>query len=112
MPVAIAVERDRVPRADKLPLDIAAFHLRQLVLVFPDQIAVGRVERVHDIVGLRQVHDSVMHERRRFLIARFLGDRSRKLQLSDIVLVDLIERAVAPALVGTCATSANRWDWG
>jgi hypothetical protein len=69
--------------------------------IFPDQIAGGPVERLDDSPRARQVHDAVVNERRRFLRARIVhGPRPCELKLPGVLPVDLIQRTVAPGVVG------------
>jgi hypothetical protein len=71
-----------------------------IALVFPDFIARGGVDGEQAGARLDHVHHAVMDERRRFLRARRQAAGERHLQLRDIALVDLIERAVALLVIG------------
>ena len=73
---------------------------RQVALVFPDQVAGGGIERL-DLVGVvEDEQHAVMHDRRRLGGAGGHRPRPGRLQVLDVVLVDLVERAVAPAVIG------------
>jgi hypothetical protein len=79
--------------------------------IFPDERPVACVQRFYEIAGLWQEHDSVVDERRRFLQARFHRPRPGETEVRDVRRIDLIERAVAPVIVGPppCEPSAVRW---
>ena len=69
--------------------------------VLPDQVAGCRIERLNDAARIRQIHDAVVDERRRLLRAGVVHrPRPRELKLPDVLAGDLIERAVAPGVVG------------
>jgi hypothetical protein len=69
--------------------------------VLPDQIAGCRIERLNDAARIRQIHDAVVDERRRLLRAGVVHrPRPRQLKLPDVLAGDLIERTVAPGIVG------------
>ncbi len=71
---------------------------RQLALVFPDEIAGRGVEGL-DLVGvIEDIKHAVMDDRGRLGGARDQRPRPRHLEILDIVLVDLVERAVAVAV--------------
>ena len=74
--------------------------LRIVAHVFPDQVAVGGVDRLHGAARHIHVHDAAIDDRRRFLRAGGQAARPGHAQLPDIVLVDLIERAVAMLVEG------------
>jgi hypothetical protein len=67
--------------------------------VFPEQISGPSVERVHDVVRLREIHDAVADKRGSLLIAELLRPGPGELQVADIAFVDLVERAVSPAVI-------------
>ena len=69
--------------------------------IFPDQVSGRRVQRLNDAARVRQVHDAVVHEWRRLLRTRIVHRPGPgELKLLDVLPVDLIERAVAPRVVG------------
>ena len=71
----------------------------ELALVLPQQVAGPGVERLNQVIRVRQIHHAVVDERRRFLdVARPHAARPRHLHLRDVALVDLIERTEAPAV--------------
>ena len=67
--------------------------------VLPDEVAVARIQRLDHVPRIRQVHDPVVHERRRFLLARLHGARPGELQPRDVLPVDLAEGAVGPGVI-------------
>ena len=75
---------------------IPASHAAALEL--PDEVARCRVDRL-DAGRAREIHDAVVHERRRLVGARHHRPRPRKLQLADVGARDLVERAVSPRVL-------------
>ncbi len=67
--------------------------------VLPDEIARRGVERLDDVVGVRRVQHAVV-DQRRALLAPLAPERARpdQPQIGDVVAIDLLERAVAPAV--------------
>ncbi len=74
---------------------------RQVALVLPDEIAAGGIERLHLVGVVEDEEDAVVHDRRR--LGRAIGQRPGpdQLEILDVGLVDLLERAVAPCVVGS-----------
>ncbi len=72
--------------------------VRPLPPVLPDEVAARRVERLDDVARVRHVHHAVMDERRSLLQARSKRARPDHAQRPHVVAVDLVERAVAPAV--------------
>ena len=69
--------------------------------VFPEQISGGRVERLNDAARVGKIHDAVVDERRPFLSASIVHRPGpREVKLLDVPAGDLIERAIAPGVVG------------
>ncbi len=68
--------------------------------MLPDQLAVGCIERLHDIGHVVEVQHAVVNDGRR-LAAATLGHGPRPLQaqLADVVAIDLVERAIAPGRI-------------
>ena len=73
---------------------------RHLHLVLPDEVSGGRVERLHHRADAGEVHDAVVHDRRRRVPAA-LAHRPHpgQLQLAGVEPVDVRQRAVVPRLV-------------
>jgi hypothetical protein len=70
-----------------------------LAPVLPDEIAGRGVQSLSDVVGIREIQDPVLNERRAFLIGAVAErPRPRELQLRDVAPADLVERAVAPVV--------------
>ena len=61
-------------------------------LVFPEQIAGGAIQRLHDAARIRQKHHAVMHDRRRLRRARLHVPGPDDPQVFDGGAVDLIQR--------------------
>ena len=94
---AIAIERDGA-----LALSVRRGELRgrrQRVAVFPEQIAVRRIDRLDHVARIAEIHDAVVDERRGLVDARLHDARPRELQRLDVGLVDLLKRAVTPGLI-------------
>ena len=72
----------------------------QVALVFPQQVAIGRVERLYFVGVVEDEQHAVMHDRRDF--GRAGGHRPGPcdLQAINVVLVDGVQRAVTRAIVG------------
>ena len=68
--------------------------------VFPDEVAGGGVERLHDVAGVGDVHHAVTDDRHRLRDAWLEAPGPGELHVADIVPVDLVERTVAPAVEG------------
>ena len=66
--------------------------------VLPEEVARRAVESMHHVAGVGDVHHAVVDDRRRLRHARLEPPRPRQPQLADVVAVDLVERAVAPAV--------------
>ena len=59
-----------------------------------------RIERLQDVHRVHEIHDPVVHERHRLIRAAFLHrPHPRELQILHVGARDLVERAVAPALI-------------
>ncbi len=99
---------------DASEVDVAGAALRGapgfVGAVLPDQIAGGSVERLNDAAGIRQIHDAVVDEGCRLLRARALHrPRPCELQLLDVPPGDLLERTVAPGIVGAPPVQPVAW---
>ena len=73
---------------------------RKVALVFPDQVAGGAVERLDLVAVVIEEQHAIVDDRRRLGGTRVHRPRPRRLEVLDVVLVDLIERAVAVAVIG------------
>ena len=93
----VVVERDGAAGTIKQIVVIAAFDLRQLAPILPQQIPAAPVERLHDILGVGEEQNAVMRQRRFFLIAGLHVPGPGQPQPSDILRVDLVEGAEAPS---------------
>ena len=72
--------------------------VRDVAAVLPQQVAGDRVQRLDDVVRVRHVEPAAVGNRRTLLRARRQGPRPDHAQVADVVAVDLVERAVAPAV--------------
>ena len=72
--------------------------VRPLPSVLPGEIAGGGIERLDDVARVRHVHHVVVDERRPLLQPRSERARPDHAQRPDVVAVDFVERAVAPAV--------------
>ena len=69
--------------------------------ILPDQIPCRSIERLNDASGVWQVHDAVVDKRCGFIRAGIVHrPRPGELKLGHILPVNLIERAVAPCIIG------------
>ena len=91
----VVVQRDGAACAIKQVVVIAAFDLRQLAPILPQQIAAAAVERLHDVLGVGEEQHAVVRQRRLFLVAELHVPGPGEFQTADILSVDLIERAIA-----------------
>ena len=75
--------------------------LRQIALVAPALLAARRVQRQQVVVRRGDEHRAVVDHRRRLMaFAHAGGEGPQRLQASDVLGVDLIQRAVALGIVG------------
>lgn len=85
----------------------------KLASVLPQQLAGRGIQCLDRAAGVCQIHDAVMNERRRLLVASLHRPRPGKTQLPDVLPVDLVERAVSPAVVGATRVKPIRsWRIG
>ena len=90
---------ERVAPHRHVPVGAAVDAVGVLAAVLPLQITGPRVHRHDDVAGIRDVHRAVVDERRRLL--RAAADdaaRPHHLEPRHVVAVDLVQRAVAPAV--------------
>ena len=99
--MGVAGRDDNVVAVDRLGTHPADSRIiRQLVFILPDQLAVGRVECLDCVVGVLDVHDPVMDHRSLLCPPpRRQAPGPSQPEIADVVLVDLVERAVTPAVV-------------
>lgn len=71
-----------------------------IALIFPDQVAVDAVDRLHRGAGHKHVKDAAVHDGRGLLSAGRQTTRPGYSELADIVLSDLAERTKAMLVVG------------
>ena len=71
-------------------------------MVFPNELAGSRVERLDEIQRVGEIHDAVVNDGRRLVGLAFVHRPGPcELQLLDVVARDLRERTVTPALIIT-----------
>ena len=94
----------QVKQAVPVNRQVAAVARTALVLalapVFPDQAAVGRIERLDDVARVLHVQGARNDQRRRVLAARLPRAGPGQAQFAHVVAVHLVERTVGPAVVG------------
>jgi hypothetical protein len=95
----VGVERDRAARPVEQIVVITAVDFRKLAPVLPEQIAGAAVQGLNHVVRVCKKDDTVMHQRRLFLISRLHVPGPCQFQSADIAGADLLERAVAPGAV-------------
>ncbi len=92
----LAVERDAPIRGVHL-----REVLRQIALIAPTLLAARRIQRQQVVVRRGDEHGAVVDHRRRLMaFAHAGGEGPQRLQASDVLGVDLIQRAVALGIVG------------
>ncbi len=96
---AVSVKRDGVFLTHGLVVVIAALEFGPFMCVGPDQIARFGINCFDIVVVGPQEHDAVVYDRHDFLLSD-LAHRPApgQLQISDIVVVDLVERAMSPVV--------------
>jgi hypothetical protein len=70
-----------------------------IALESPEQLAVRRIQRFHDIAVTEGEHDSVANDGRHHVVAVRQGPGPDELQLGDVVAVDLVERTESVRIV-------------
>ena len=93
-----AVDRDVAVVAGERAEQVLADVVRNRAAMLPDEIAGHRVDRLDDVVGVRHVQHAVVGERSARLEAFGQPSRPDHAQIADVVDVDLVQRAVAPAV--------------
>ena len=95
----LAVDRDVPVGVDQAADHVVAQVVRPGAAVLPDQVARRRVDGLDGVLRVRHEHHAVADQRRSLLAAagrqRAAPDQP---EARDVVAVDLIERAVAPAV--------------
>ena len=92
----VVVDREIAVRARRRK--VLADVLGHAAPVLPDEIAGDGVERLRDVVRVREVQDAVVHECRAFLVAGRERPRPDELELLDVARRDVLQRAVAPVV--------------
>jgi hypothetical protein len=92
--------------------DIAVVRGGNVVMELPEQIPVARIERLHRLTVVPDVEDTVVHQRREF--GKAVGVQAPgpgHLQVLHVVAIDLVERTVAPGVVGAAPHQpiVGRW---
>ena len=92
---------------DQVLVDGEAAHLRRaspplvhLAAVLPQEVAGAGVEGLDHVAGVRDIHDAVVHERRRLRHPGLEAPGPGEPELVHVAPVDLVEGAVAPAIEG------------
>src|SRR5262249_17933054 len=69
------------------------------MVILPDDFASGSVDRLNHVSWIAEIHNAVVNDRCDLVRPRRHCARPDELQVFDIGLVDLLERAVTPALI-------------
>ena len=72
---------------------------RRADAVLPDQLARARVQRLHDVAGIVDEHDAVMHHGRGLIGPFIHGPYPLELQILHVLRGDLIQRAVIVGVI-------------
>ena len=72
---------------------------RRADAVLPDEIALARVQRLHDVAGIHDVHDAVVHDGRRLIGSFIHGPHPLELEILHVLRRDLIQRAVIGGVI-------------
>ena len=72
--------------------------LGQVAAVLPEEVAGGGVDGLDDVARVRHVQHAAVGEWRRLLAAGSHTARPREAQVADVLAVDLVQGAVAPAV--------------
>ena len=91
------VDRD-VAVVARVAADVLVHVLGQVAPVRPDQVAGRRVDRLDDVARLGHVKDAAVGQGRAFLAPGRQRARPGHAEIADVVPVDLIQRAVGPAV--------------
>ena len=78
--------------------DVLVDVLGQIAPVRPDQVACRRVDRVDDVARLGHVEDAAVRQGRAFLAPGRQRARPDHAQIANVAPVDLVQRAVGPAV--------------
>ena len=93
----VVPDRDVPVDADQ-PAQIVVDVVGDLAPILPLQVAGHRIDGLDDVVRVRHVQRAAVRDRRSLLRSRRESPRPDHAQVAYIVAVDLIERAVAPAV--------------
>ena len=95
----LAVDGDVAVGLDQAADHVVAQVVRPVAAVLPDQVAGHRVDGLDDVLRVRHEHHAVADQRRPLLAALARqGAAPDQPETADVVPVDLIEGAVAPAV--------------
>ena len=95
----LAVDGDVAVGVDQAADHVVAQVVRPVAAVLPDQVAGHRVDGLDGVLRVRHEHHAVADQRRPLLAAvGRQGAAPDQPEAPDVVAVDLIERAVAPAV--------------
>ena len=94
----LAVDRDVPVGVDQGADHVIAEIVRAIPPVLPDQVAGHRVDGLDDVARVGHEQHAVADQRGPLLAARRERPRPDQPEIADVVAVDLVERAVAPAV--------------
>src|SRR5262245_13574083 len=84
---------------------------RYLRTVLPDQVARRSVKCLNDSPGIRQIHDAVVYQRRRFVLSGVVHrPLPGELKLVDVLFIDFLEWTITPRVVGPPPVEPIAWS--
>ena len=80
--------------------------------ICPDQVTTDGIDGLDHIIGLRNVEEAVIGQRRNFISSGGQVASPHHPHLAHIVTVDFSQGAVAPAIKRATPHEASRWEQG
>ena len=94
----LVVDGDVAVGVDERADHVVGQVVRAVPPVLPDEIAGHRVQRLDDVARIGHEQHAVADQRRPLLAARRQRPRPHQPQVADVVSIDLVQRAVPPAV--------------
>ena len=95
-----AVDGEVAVRVHLRPAQVVGQVIRTLPAVLPEQVARRRVDGLHHVPGVRHIEHAVAHQRGSLLQALSQASGPDHPDAPHVVAIDLVQRAVAPAVEG------------